>query len=339
MTSTEVNTGTFSLYGKRVFVAGHSGMVGSAIMRRLREEHCTILTVAHKELDLTRQHETEQWMRAARPEAVFIAAARVGGILANARYPADFLYDNVMIAANIIHAAHECGAEKLLWLGSSCIYPRDAAQPIHESALLTGPLEPTNEAYSIAKIAGLKLAQFYRQQFGKCFITGMPTNLYGPNDNFDPETSHVLPALIRKIHEAKVADAETITLWGSGTPLREFLHVDDLADACVHLMKHYSGSEPVNIGSGTEISINDLALMIADIVGYNGRLRYDRTKPDGTPRKRLDTSRMDKLGWRPAVPLTLGIQDLYAYWQRFGSHDGCGASPLVASDATQEASV
>ncbi|GAB1580862.1 GDP-L-fucose synthase family protein [Phyllobacterium phragmitis] len=304
----------FPLRGKRVFVAGHAGLVGSALVRRLRTEDCVILTVPHGEVDLTRQVETERWMRAERPEAVFVAAARVGGIAANARYPVEFFYENTMIACNIMHAAHEVGVRKLMWLGSSCIYPRDAPQPLREEMLLTGPLEPTNEAYAIAKIAGIKLAQFYSRQYGDCFISAMPTNLYGPNDNFDPETSHVLPALIRRIHEAKVNGAPSVTLWGTGRPLREFLHVDDLADACVHLMKHYSGLEHVNIGAGQEISIRDLASLIAEIIGYGGQFAYDTTRPDGTPRKRLDTSRMEAMGWRARISLREGISDLYVHW-------------------------
>ncbi|PRD41691.1 GDP-fucose synthetase [Phyllobacterium phragmitis] len=306
--------GQFPLRGKRVFVAGHAGLVGSALARRLRTEGCTVLTVQHGQLDLTRQLQTERWMRAERPDAVFVAAARVGGIAANARYPVEFLYENIMIAGNIIHAAHETGVRKLLWLGSSCIYPRNAPQPIREEMLLTGALEATNEAYAIAKIAGLKLAQFYNKQYGDCFISAMPTNLYGPNDNFDPETSHVLPALIRRIHEAKMSGLQSVTLWGTGTPLREFLHVDDLADACVYLMKNYSGCEHVNIGAGEEISIRDLASLIAEIVGYRGSFAYDTTKPDGTPRKRLDTSRMEAMGWHAGIGLREGISDLYARW-------------------------
>jgi len=305
----------FPLRGKRIFVAGHQGLVGSALVRRLKGEGGIILTVPHSELDLTRQAETERWMRAERPDAIFIAAARVGGIAANARYPVEFLYENMMIGCNIMRAAHETGVQKLMWLGSSCIYPRNSPQPIREEMLLSGPLEPTNEAYAIAKIAGIKLAQFYNRQYGDCFISAMPTNLYGPNDNFDPETSHVLPALIRRIHEAKVSGAPSVTLWGTGTPLREFLHVDDLADACVHLMKHYGGSEHVNIGAGEEISIRDLASLIAEIIGYEGQFAYDTGKPDGTPRKRLDTARMEAMGWRARISLRDGIRDLYTRWR------------------------
>jgi GDP-L-fucose synthase len=302
------------LAGRRVWVAGHRGMVGSALLRRLEREHCEILTVGHEKLDLTRQRETENWIAAQRPEIVIIAAARVGGIIANATYPADFLYENLMIGTNIMAAAKETGVQKLLWLGSSCVYPRDAAQPIHEDSLLTGPLEATNEAYSVAKIAGIKLAMAYNVQHGCKFITAMPTNLYGPNDNFDPITAHVLPALIRKIHDAKSSGASSVTLWGSGRPLREFLHVDDMADACIHLLKFYSEVEPVNIGSGSELSIRDLAELVAYIVGYQGKFIQDTSKPDGTPRKRLDTSKLDRMGWKPRISLDTGIRALYGEW-------------------------
>lgn len=304
----------YTLEGKRVWVAGHTGLVGSAMVRRLTREGCTLVLATHEELDLTRQAETERWVRRERPEAVIVAAARVGGIMANARRPADFLYDNAMIGLNIIHAALEAGVEKLLWLGSSCIYPREAAQPIREDELLAGPLERTNEAYAIAKIAGLKFAAACKAQHGCDFITAMPTNLYGPNDNFDPETSHVLPALIRKVHEAKAEGRPTVTLWGSGKPLREFLHVDDLADAGVFLMRNYSGIEPVNVGSGREISIRDLARLVAEAVGYEGDFLFDREKPDGAPRKLLDTSRLAAMGWRPRIDLRTGIRQLYALW-------------------------
>lgn len=304
----------YDLRGKRVWIAGHTGMVGSAIVRRLQGEGCTLLCATRRELDLTRQKETEDWMREKRPQAVVVAAARVGGILANARYPADFLYTNLMIAANVIHAAHEIGVEKLLWLSSSCAYPRDAPQPISEDMLLSGPLEVTNEAYAIAKIAGTKLAGVYASQPGRSFITAILTNLYGPNDNFDPVSAHVLPALMRKIHEAKQARRGQVVLWGSGTPLREFLHVDDVADACIFLMKNYAGKDPINIGDGHEISIRDLAGLIAQEIGFEGEFVYDATKPDGTPRKRLDTARMDALGWWPTTDLRTGIRMLYAHW-------------------------
>jgi GDP-L-fucose synthase len=301
----------YSFVGKKVFVAGHTGMVGSAILRRLECEECKILTAGHQELDLTRQTETENFIQQTRPDVIIVAAARVGGILANAEYPADFLYDNLAIGMNVIRAAQTMQVERLLWLGSSCIYPRDAPQPIDEGALLTGPLEPTNEAYAIAKIAALKYAHACSRQFGSRFMTAMPTNLYGPNDNFDPQSSHVLPALMRRIHEAKLIGANTITLWGSGTPLREFLHVDDLADACIHLLRFSDSIELVNIGTGEEISIRELALAIAEVVGFEGQLEYDLSKPDGTPRKLLNTSQMHALGWRPRITLSVGLREVY----------------------------
>lgn len=316
MTST-ADTGpeqVYSLEGKKVFVAGHGGMVGSAILRRLRRENCDIITAARSALDLTRQGPTENFITGRKPDVIIVAAARVGGILANAQSPADFLYDNLAIGMNVIRAAHQAGVERLLWLGSSCIYPRDAAQPLNEESLMTGPLEATNEAYAIAKIAGLKYAEACARQHGDRFITAMPTNLYGPNDNFDPDTSHVLPALMRRIHEAKTRGADHVTLWGSGTPLREFLHVDDLADACLHLLQFHDGMEPVNIGSGEEIPIRELALTIARIIGYEGRFEHDLDKPDGTPRKLLDTSRMRALGWRPRIALEDGLRDVYRDW-------------------------
>lgn len=300
-----------SIRGQRVWVAGHRGLVGSAIVRRLADEQCEILTVGREQLDLTKQEPTRDWMANARPDVIFAAAARVGGILANATQPVDFLYENAMIALNIMSAAYETGVQTIVWLGSSCAYPRDAEQPIKEENLLAGPLEPTNEGYAIAKILGIMLARSYQRQHGLTYITAMPTNLYGPNDNFDPETSHVLPALISKIHEAKLQGSDTVSLWGSGRPLREFLHVDDLADACVFLAKHYDDAEPINIGSGQEVSIRELAELIAEVVGYKGRFVHDRSKPDGTPRKRLDTTKMDQLGWRARIPLRQGIEELY----------------------------
>ncbi|SMF52551.1 GDP-L-fucose synthase [Xaviernesmea oryzae] len=305
----------FSLKGKRVWVAGHNGLVGSALVHRLEREECTILKVSHGELDLTRQADTERWMAKSRPEVVLVAAAKVGGIAANSAYPADFLYINAMIAMNIMKAATDIGTEKLLWMGSSCIYPKFAAQPIDEHALLTGPLEPTNEPYAIAKIAALKLAQAYAAQYGTRSISVMPTNLYGRNDNFDPQGSHVIPAMVRKMHEAKVADSETVTVWGTGNPLREFLHVDDLADACVLLMKTHTHLQLINVGSGQEVSIRDLAYLVADIVGYRGQIVFDTSKPDGTPRKRLNSLRLHALGWTPKVDLRSGIEDLYHHWR------------------------
>lgn len=310
----------YPLAGKRVWVAGHRGMVGSAIVRRLQGMDCDILTVSRADADLTRQDQVEAWVSANRPDAVFLAAAKVGGILANDTYPADFLYDNLMIEANVIRAAHDAGVEKLVFLGSSCIYPKLAAQPIAEDELLQGPLEPTNEWYAIAKIAGIKLCQAYRKQHGDDFISAMPTNLYGPGDNYDLETSHVLPALVRKVHEAKAAGAPSITLWGSGTPLREFMHADDCADALVFLMQHYSGHAHVNVGTGHEISIRDLAVMIAEASGYEGEIMLDATKPDGTPRKLMDSSRLRAMGWQPTISLQDGVaQTVAAYAEMAGT--------------------
>jgi GDP-L-fucose synthase len=305
-----------SLAGKRVWVAGHRGMVGSALVRRLAREGCTVLTVGRAELDLRRQEPVERWIAANRPDATFLAAAKVGGILANDRAPADFLYDNLMIEANVVEAAHRAGVGKLMLLGSSCIYPKFAGQPISEDALLTGSLEPTNQWYAIAKIAGIKLCQAYRRQHGRDFVTVMPTNLYGPGDNFDLDTSHVLPALIRKAHEAKLAGAETLQIWGSGTPRREFLHVDDLADACVHLMHSYSQEAHINIGSGEDITILDLAQLVAEVVGFAGRIEGDTSKPDGTPRKLLDSGRLRATGWRPRIPLRDGVAEVYAHYRQ-----------------------
>ncbi len=307
----------YSLAGKRVFVAGHRGMVGSALVRRLQVEGCDILTASRNELDLMDQRATRAWFAEYRPQAVFLAAAKVGGILANKDFPADFLFDNLMIEANVIDAAHRCDVDKLLFLGSSCIYPKHALQPISEDALLTGSLEPTNEWYAIAKIAGIKLAQAYRKQYGCDFISAMPTNLYGPGDNFDLATSHVLPALLRKAHEAKQTGRNEITIWGSGTPRREFLHVDDLADACIFLMTHYSDDSHVNVGCGEDMSILDLARLIASVVGFEGEISRDDSKPDGTPRKLLDTSRLTQMGWRPSISLPDGIASTY---QWFVSH-------------------
>lgn len=302
---------TYDLTGKRVWVAGHKGMVGSAIVRRLASEACEVLTIDRAMLDLTDQRAVQAWMQHERPDAVFLAAARVGGILANATHPVDFLRDNLLIETAVFDAAHQAGVGKLLFLGSSCIYPKQAPQPIREDALLTGLLEPTNQWYAIAKIAGIMLGQAYRQQYGCDFISAMPTNLYGPGDNFDPEGSHVLPALVRKVHEAKPTGAP-VTLWGTGSPLREFMHVDDCADACVFLIKHYSGAEHINIGAGSEISIRDLAEMVMDVLGYDGTILTDPSKPDGTPRKLMDNSRLTQMGWQPRIGLREGIADAYA---------------------------
>jgi GDP-L-fucose synthase len=301
----------YPLSGKRVFVAGHRGMVGSAIVRRLEGENCTVLTAGRAELDLISQAAVADWFAREKPDAVFLAAAKVGGILANDTMPAEFLYENLMIEANVIHAAHRAGVEKLVFLGSSCIYPKFADQPITEDALLTGPLEPTNEWYAIAKIAGIKLCQAYRKQYGDDFISAMPTNLYGPGDNYDLKTSHVLPALIRKAHEAKAANAPSIELWGTGTPLREFMHVDDCADALVFLMQCYSGDEHVNVGTGSDLSILDLAKLVCKAVGYEGEIRLDASKPDGTPRKLMSSEKLQALGWQPKIGLKTGIVRVY----------------------------
>ncbi|MFN2099266.1 GDP-L-fucose synthase family protein [Altererythrobacter sp. MF3-039] len=300
----------FDLNSKRVFVAGHRGMVGSALARRLEREECEVLT-ADRRIDLRNQSATRAWIAENRPDAIILAAAKVGGILANDSYRADFLYDNLMIAANVAEAAHRTDIDRLLFLGSSCIYPKVAGQPMAEDALLTGPLEPTNEWYAIAKIAGIKLTQAYRRQHGRDYISAMPTNLYGPGDNYHPEDSHVLPALIRKAHEAKKAGAEAITIWGSGTPKREFLHVDDLADALVFLLKAYSGAEHVNVGVGEDIAIADLAALVCEVVGFDGGIETDPSKPDGAPRKLLDCSKLTALGWRPTISLREGIADAY----------------------------
>ncbi len=300
----------YSLIGKRVWVAGHGGMVGSAITRALAGEDCEVLTVTRAELDLTDQVAVCQWMAAARPQAVFLAAARVGGILANDTQPVDFLRDNLLIETAIFTGAHAAGVEKLLFLGSSCIYPKLAAQPIGEDALLTGALEPTNEWYAIAKIAGIKLAQAYRKQYGCDYISAMPTNLYGPGDNFDLTSSHVMPALIRKVHAAKQSGG-TVSVWGTGTPLREFLYVDDCADACLHLMKNYSGEGHINVGSGEELSIMALTRLVMEVIGYDGPVVTDPAKPDGTPRKLMDSARLKALDWTPSVSLRDGIASSY----------------------------
>jgi GDP-L-fucose synthase len=300
--------------GKRVWVAGHRGMVGSALLRRLEREGCQILTATRQECDLRRQSEVERWMAEARPEVVLIAAAKVGGILANDSYPAEFLYDNLMIEANLIQGAWQARVGKLLFLGSSCIYPKLAPQPMAEKCLLEGQLEPTNQWYAVAKIAGIKLCQAYRRQYGADFISAMPTNLYGPGDNFDLLTSHVVPALIAKMHAAKAAGADEVEIWGSGHPRREFLHVDDLADACVHLLKVYSGDLHINVGCGEDLTIAELAETTRRVVGFGGRLRYNAERPDGTPRKLLDVSRLKALGWQPQIPLEEGLAHAYRWY-------------------------
>lgn len=314
--------GGFPLDGRKVWVAGHKGMVGSAILRRLKAEDCEVLTVGRDEIDLRRQVETEEWMASQRPDAVFVAAATVGGIHANDTRPADFIYDNLAIETNVIEAARRCGVKKLLFLGSSCIYPRLAPQPMAEDALLTGPLEPTNQSYAIAKIAGIEMCSAYRRQFGCDFISAMPTNLFGPNDNFDLESGHVVPALIVKAHRAKEAAAPAMDVWGSGNPRRELMYVDDLADALVYLMKTYADTPHVNVGTGSDVSIDELARLICDVIGYNGAIRYDSTMPDGVPRKLLDVSRLNALGWSASTPLRDGLARTYdAYLNAVGGTD------------------
>jgi len=306
----------FSLSGLRVYVAGHRGMVGQALLRRLAREDCEVLTATRKELDLTRQAETEDWFAANKPNAVFMAAARVGGIHANATYPADFIYDNLAISQNTADAARRNGVKKFLYLGSSCIYPREAPQPMREDALLSGPLEPTNQWYAIAKIAGLKLCAAYRRQYGSDFISAQPTNLYGPGDSYDLKMSHVIPALIAKMHTAKIANADQVEVWGSGRPRREFMFVDDLADALIFLMTHYSGEAQVNVGTGQDVTIADLASLVKDVVGFQGALKYDLAQPDGTPRKLLDVGFLTSLGWTSKVGLRDGLVDTYQAFQR-----------------------
>jgi GDP-L-fucose synthase len=301
----------FDLKGKTVFVAGHTGMVGSALVRRLAGEGVELLTVGRSEVDLRDQAAVFNWFAKTRPQAVFLAAAKVGGIVANNTLRGEFIYDNLIISANVIQAAHVNGAEKLMFLGSSCIYPKLAPQPLREDSVLTGPLEVTNEPYAIAKIAGIKLVEAYRSQYGCNFINVMPTNLYGPGDNYHPEYSHVVAALIRRFHEAKVSRASNVVVWGTGTPRREFLYVDDLADACIHLMKNYSSGELINIGTGEDISIAEFARVVAAVVGYSGDISFDTSRPDGTPRKLLDVSRLAKLGWRARTSLEDGIRLAY----------------------------
>jgi GDP-L-fucose synthase len=323
----------YSLEGKRVWVAGHRGLVGSALLRRLKQENCEILTVSRDSVDLTRQEQVDRWVNDVRPHAVFLAAAKVGGIHANSTYPADFIYNNLIIASNIIQAAARCGVEKLVNLGSSCIYPKHSQQPIAEGALLTGPLEPTNEWYAIAKIASIKLAQAYRQQYGCDFVSAMPTNLYGPGDNFDPQTSHVLPALIRKAHEAKIEGNCELMIWGSGAPRREFLHVDDCADALVHIIKVYSDAQHINVGSGEDLSIIELASLVAEVVGFDGQLLTDTSKPDGTPRKLMSGEKLRVLGWRPQIGLREGIADTYsAFLRTHGVKSGANRDRLSTSE-------
>ncbi|OYU53621.1 MAG: GDP-fucose synthetase [Alphaproteobacteria bacterium PA1] len=302
----------FDLTKKKIFVAGHRGMVGAAIVRRLSGEDCTVLTASRAELDLRSQADVRAWMQANAPDVVILAAAKVGGIFANDTYPADFLYENLAIEVAVIQAAYEANVQKLVFLGSSCIYPKFAEQPISEDSLLTGPLEPTNQWYAIAKIAGLKMCEAYRKQYGVDYISVMPTNLYGPGDNYDLQNSHVVPALIRKAHDAKLADAASMSIWGEGKVFREFLHVDDMADACVYLLQHYSGDQHVNVGSGTDITIYELAKLIADVVGFKGSIATEPNKPEGTPRKLMDSSRLFAMGWKPHYDLRAGLEQAYA---------------------------
>ena len=302
----------FDLRDRRVFVAGHRGMVGSAIVRRLKSEGSSVLFEERDRLDLTDRASVDRWLAQAKPDAVFLAAAKVGGIHANESYPADFISDNLAIALNVIQGAHRNGVRKLLFLGSSCIYPRLALQPMTEDMLLSGPLEPTNQWYAIAKIAGIKLCQAYRRQHGADFVSVMPTNLYGPGDNYHPDDSHVPAALIRRFHEAKIAGSPSVTVWGTGRPRREFLAVDDLADACVFVMKHYSGDEFVNVGTGEDVTIAEFAQLVAEVVGYAGTLSFDASRSDGTPRKLLDVSKLSALGWRARTPLREGLKIAYA---------------------------
>jgi GDP-L-fucose synthase len=302
----------FDLRGKRIYVAGHAGMVGAAIIRRLEREQCKIITAAHGELDLRHSEAVERFMAQTKPDAVFMAAGKVGGIRANSAFPADFIADNLVIAHNTIHAAHRCGVGKLLYLGSSCIYPRLAPQPMTPDMLLSGPLEPTNQWYALAKLAGIKLCEAYRLQHGADFVSVMPSNLYGAGDNYHPDDSHVPAALLRRFHEAKIAGSPTVSVWGTGTPRREFLAVDDLADACVFVMKCYSGLEFLNVGTGDDISIADFAQLIAEVVGFDGKIEFDRSRPDGAPQKLLDVSRINALGWRAQTPLREGLERAYA---------------------------
>ncbi len=319
---------SFSLSGKRIFVAGHRGMVGRALVRRLGQADCEILTAGKAELDLRNQDQSFRWLAERRPDIVIVAAAKVGGILANASYPADFLYDNLAIEMNVVEGARRAGIGRLLFLGSSCIYPKLAPQPLAEESLLTGPLEPTNEWYAIAKIAGIKLCQAYRQQHGLSYISAMPTNLFGPYDNWNLETSHVLPALIVKTHRAKLDGQESMVLWGTGTPRREFMHVDDVADAVQFLLEHYDGAEHINIGTGEDLSINELAHLVADTVGWQGRFEHDLSKPDGTPRKLMDVTRLKSLGWQPRIPFAAGLASTYQWYLDLlaGRHEEADAS-------------
>jgi GDP-L-fucose synthase len=309
----------FSIDGSKIWVAGHMGMVGGALLRRLNQEQCEIVTASRAELDLTRQAEVESWLSAARPDFIFLAAARVGGIHANAAYPAEFIYQNLAIQTNVIEAARRCGVSKLVFFGSSCTYPKLAPQPVAEEQLLAGPPEPTNVWYAVAKMAGLKMVEAYRHQYGCDFINLMPANTYGPGDNFDPQASHVIPAMIRKFHAAREQGLDYVELWGTGTPLREFLFADDLADAAVFLAKHYSAGDLVNIGTGEEVAIATLAEQVASVTGFQGRIVYDTNKPDGAPRKLIDSTRLRRLGWQPRTSLADGLIITYEW---FKQHQG-----------------
>ena len=326
----------YKLEGKRVWVAGHRGMVGSALVKHLRARgDCDVVIAPRPGVDLRRQTEVEAFLQREKPHVVLMAAAKVGGIHANEAQPADFIHDNLAIELSVVHASHMAGVERLVFLGSSCIYPKLAEQPIREAALLTGALEPTNEWYAVAKIAGIKLCQAYRKQYGSSFISAMPTNLYGPHDNFDLQSSHVMPALIRKLHDAKVAGSDRVVIWGSGTPRREFMHVDDLASAVVFVAEHYDGAEHINVGVGKDVEIRDLARLIAEVVGYDGRIVHDLTKPDGTPRKLMDSTRLRQLGWRPKISLREGIAATYAWYVK---HENEARGRAAASDARADRS-
>jgi GDP-L-fucose synthase len=313
--SNDVAAARFDLAGKRVFVAGHNGMAGSAVVRRLRQESCEVLSAPRSELDLTSQKETRDYLGAVRPDAVIMAAGRVGGILANDSLPANFIAENLAMALNCIEGCHLAGVRKLVFLGSTCIYPKFAKQPMSEDQLLTGELEPTNQWYAVAKIAGVKLCQAYRRQYGDDFVSVLPTNLYGPGDNYHPEHSHVVAALISRFHEAKLAKADSVAVWGTGTPRREFLHVDDFADACVFVLQNYSAPEPINIGCGEDIAIAEFAELVKEITGFDGTIVYDRSRPDGTPRKLVDVSRLSALGWKRKILLRQGLASAYADFQ------------------------
>jgi GDP-L-fucose synthase len=321
-TISQMTTTTYELHGKRIWVAGHRGMAGGAILRRLASEGCECLTATSSELDLRRQADVEAWVAAIKPDTVFVAAGRVGGIVANDTQPVDFLHDNLLIATNVLASAHRAGVGKLMFLSSSCSYPRLAPQPMAEEALLTSPLEPTNQWYAIAKIAGMKLVEAYRRQHGADFIAVVPTNLYGVGDNYHSEHSHVPAALIRRFHEAKLAGQQQVTVWGTGKPRREFMAVDDLADACVFLMKTYSGDQALNVGTGTDVSIGEFARVVADVVGYRGEILFDTSRPDGAPRKLLDVSKLTKLGWQAKTPLRIGLELAYSDFLKGARREG-----------------